>query len=331
LRDGDIIRFAKMLSDILVQIKNAANPRLAVELGFARMAALDRVVILSQVLGQDPAPISATREPEGTAARESGGPAALGPGGSAPRESVRTSQEGPDLSEVKKKSPPDALADFPPMAAELREPPHSDFAGQTAAATAVLSPALPAVGPAAPMDGGRESIYALPDPDAEADLDRDMEPDPDDPDAPMPIAPPPAMAEPESLTVAAQASPSALPEVWPALVSEFMVLRPLLGSHLRRTRPEWEGGDVPALRVIFLERAAFSLIGDDADFRKSVQAFLVSKVVGSRDFPVRFSLDEAVAGAAAEPIPIPYGAEDPARREPIVNFIRDMFDGRLVG
>ncbi len=53
LRDGDIIRFAKMISDLLTQLKTSANPRLTVEMGFARMASLDRVVTLSQVLGQE--------------------------------------------------------------------------------------------------------------------------------------------------------------------------------------------------------------------------------------------------------------------------------------
>ncbi len=53
LRDGDIIRFAKLISDLLAQMRTSANPRLAIELGFARMASLDRVVTLSQILGQD--------------------------------------------------------------------------------------------------------------------------------------------------------------------------------------------------------------------------------------------------------------------------------------
>ncbi|MDB5051724.1 MAG: polymerase subunit gamma and tau [Fibrobacteres bacterium] len=343
LRDGDVIRFAKMVSDILAQLKNSANPRLAVELGFARMAALDRVVTLSQVLGQDFAPaIQATREAETSAL-----------GGSPGRETPRAPEGASDLSEVKKKSPPDAITpapespapDFSPKAEAPRESSVSDFAAQPSA-TAVLSRALPAIDPAMPLGGAIEPVYSLPpalsdeEMEPEREMERDMEPDldPDNPEAPMPVTPPQAVADPESLTVPAQESPAALPEVWPALVAEFMALRPLLGSHLRQTRLEWEAGDAPTLRVTFLERTAFSLIGDDADFRKSIQAFLGSKVPGSREFPVRFALDEAAAeaaknaaGAAVDLIHIPYGSEDPAKREPIINFIRDIFEGRPVG
>jgi len=54
LQDGDLLRYAKMISDILTGIKSAPHPRLGVEMGLARMAALDRVVTLSQLLGQEP-------------------------------------------------------------------------------------------------------------------------------------------------------------------------------------------------------------------------------------------------------------------------------------
>src|SRR5688572_17941702 len=41
LRDGDILRYAKVVSDLLAGLKNASSPALAVELGLARMASLD--------------------------------------------------------------------------------------------------------------------------------------------------------------------------------------------------------------------------------------------------------------------------------------------------
>jgi DNA polymerase III subunit gamma/tau len=64
LQDGDILRYAKIISDLIAGLKNSPHPRLWVELGLARMAALDRVVTLSQLMGQDvpntgSAPISA--------------------------------------------------------------------------------------------------------------------------------------------------------------------------------------------------------------------------------------------------------------------------------
>jgi hypothetical protein len=53
LQDGDILRYAKIVSDLIAGLKFAPHPRLWVELGLARMAALDRVVTLSQLMGQD--------------------------------------------------------------------------------------------------------------------------------------------------------------------------------------------------------------------------------------------------------------------------------------
>jgi DNA polymerase III subunit gamma/tau len=373
LRDGDIIRFAKMVSDILAQIKLSASPRLAVELGFARMAALDRVVTLSQVLGQDlvPAPAAAAGAAMTPAAKAS----------------------PPDLDEAKKKSPPERIAPAarqpsgippwetapapvpaapapaadpePPSSALLsrtEEPPESftpsaaDFTSATAsqgdspaadfsaadmsaadATIAVLAPPLSGGADAASPEA-IEPDYGTPEPDPGMDLepDADADEDPESPESPATLRMrAPAPAEPESLTVPAQDSPALLPSLWPALVAEFMSLRPLVGSNLRVTRLEWESGETPALRVVFLDRAMYSLIEDDGDFRKSVQAFLAGKAKGKQDYPVRFVLDPEAASAqasaaAASMAAVSIGPKDPAEREPIIRFIQDIFEGRPI-
>ena len=393
LRDGDIIRFAKMVSDILAQIKLSASPRLAVELGFARMAALDRVVTLSQVLGQDFLPAPSASAPVHPAAAPSNPASVPAKPAAAP---AASSPSDPD--EVKKKSPPERLTSLATAAAAPIAPAHRassatalvskadaapDAAPETPAPAYTLSAALdfeaadipppdalaaefaegvafvasaapaaltaPAdipspdrshahpsisvtMGSAPALPDEPDSPYGLSDMEPEDEMERDT--DPDDPEAPMPVAAPAApAAEPESLTVPPKESPASLPAVWPALVAEFMSLRPLLGSNLRVTRLEWRGGETPELRVVFLERSPYSLIEDDADFRKSIQAFLASKVKGRQDYPVRFSLDAeaAAAGAAADAIPVAYGPEDPAKREPIINFIKDIFEARQIG
>jgi DNA polymerase-3 subunit gamma/tau len=368
LRDGDIIRYAKMVSDILAQLKVSAHPRLAVELGFSRMAALDRVVTLSQVLGQDfaPAPAQPARPAESGRVPETG----------------RVFEPSPDLSEVKKKSLPDAVtapsrpASAVPMASAaavsavasptiafepdmpeaapavaLREPPAAvepaaDFAAPLSAMAAEIpvaaETAVAAMAPAVPAESYRQA-----EPDAEyapadlsygtetdpgMDLEREPEPDsdPEDPEAPAPGS----RVDPEgqdSLTVAEQDSPARLPGIWAALVQEFMVLKPLSGAHLARTRLEWEPGESPTLRVTFLERNSFSAAGADGDFRKSVQSFLASKVAGRKETPVRFALDEAAAAAGvAEAIPAPFAKGDPADREPIIGFIQEIFEARII-
>ncbi len=50
LRDGDLIRYGKIVSDLLGGMKQAAHPRLHVEMGLLRMAALDRIATLSQLM-----------------------------------------------------------------------------------------------------------------------------------------------------------------------------------------------------------------------------------------------------------------------------------------
>ncbi len=63
LQDGDLLRYAKIVSDLLYGLKTAPHPRLWVELGLSRMAALDRVVQLSQLLGQEAPPPRTPAEP----------------------------------------------------------------------------------------------------------------------------------------------------------------------------------------------------------------------------------------------------------------------------
>ncbi|MDQ3003707.1 MAG: DNA polymerase III subunit gamma/tau, partial [Fibrobacterota bacterium] len=213
LRDGDIIRFAKMVSDILALLRNAANPRLAVELGFARMAALDRVVTLSQVLGQDFAPSLSPAAPQIPVPATPASAATAGP----------ATLAGHDLDEVKKKNPREPLtapadsgqthvAAVVPSAASpayLSEPSSHSL-------TATLAPPMAAPAPIASIGiahapetfgtASQESPYTLPnmtaydssepppDPDAEMERNRDMdlETDLDNPDSPPPIAPAPA-------------------------------------------------------------------------------------------------------------------------------------------
>ena len=68
LQDGDLLRFAKITSELLSGLKTAPHPRLWIELGLARMAALDRVVTLSQLLGQEaPTPHTVHAQPTSVA------------------------------------------------------------------------------------------------------------------------------------------------------------------------------------------------------------------------------------------------------------------------
>jgi hypothetical protein len=164
------------------------------------------------------------------------------------------------------------------------------------------------------------------------DPDMDYPSESGDPDDIIAVAPTRNVPEVPD-TVAVQSSPSRLPALWPALVGEFMMERPLLGSHLLRTRLDWEDGETQGLRLVFLDRSAWSLIGDDGDFRKSIQGFLAGKAEGGNTTACRFTLDEvaaAEAASAAAPAMEALVSRDPMVKEPILRFIQDTFEGRML-
>jgi len=266
------------------------------------------VVTLSQVMGAGGTPA-----------------AAPDPASAPPPSAAMESRPGPikpvaGLSEAKKKSP-EPIAAGP----TAFEPGH--------VVVATLAPARN-LAPAA--------LEEAPTPAAESEYG-DMEPDPDYPaDAEDPDAPPshmshsgPSLHGPQTprpaedpVAVPVQASPVDLPALWPRLVAELCADRPLLGSHLLRSRLAWEDGETPGLRVVFLERGAWSLIGEDTDTRKTIQAFLASKAEGGREAPVRFSLDPEAAASLAPAAAI--AENDPLKREPIIGFIQELFEGRML-
>ena len=291
------------------------------------MAALDRVVTLSQVLGA-----------AGTPAGEATG------GGPVPAPTPAAPATPPlDLAEVKKKSPePVAAKSAPPRSPAPTDPqtaPAPVLRAETAAAEfasgTVAVATLPASLPVAPPDLA-ESLESSPEPEyRENEPDLDYPADAEDPEAPPShMAPGPQVARParpaaEPITVAMQSAPAALPALWPALVAEFSAARPLLGSHLLRSQLIWEEGETPGLRLVFLDRGAWSLIGEDGGFRKSIQSFLAAKAEGGNETAVRFALDPSAAESQS-PAPAIYAESDPMKREPIIGFIQELFEGRLL-
>jgi DNA polymerase-3 subunit gamma/tau len=364
LRDGDIIRFAKMVSDLLAALKISAHPRLAVELGFARMAALDRMVTLSQVLGQLPGgEVTPTIPPKNGAAGSSPGPVAAASPASPPAsqkfaEDPRV-QEDPTGS--KKKTPSESLKPAAPAVASMVSPgePPADsaawaepapapsplgnlFETETASLpsvesmVAVAEPpggALPSPLPEAGPGPVSLAAAALAD-EAETEPDYTADPEEDPESLPMDliVPPPPPVEEIPAITeVPVQQGAEDLCGLWPRLVMEFTAARPFVGSNLSRTRLEPEEG---GLRLVFAEKSAFALFGDDADFRKGMQAFLAAKLVSSKGFALRTMLDEGAAGqgpaaGVTEAIPVP-GIEGIMLREPIVKTVRDLFEGRIL-
>jgi hypothetical protein len=174
---------------------------------------------------------------------------------------------------------------------------------------------------------------ASPDPDPEPP-DMDYPADPDEPDIAtlqaLAAAPPRPAADEEPEIVAVQESPAALARLWPRLLGELMSTRPLLATQMRSTRLEWLDEGTPTLRLVVLDRSSHHLLADDNDFRKSIIAFLGTKLKSGADFPFRIHLDEAAAAAPEGAAPLAAAEEDHGE-EHIIAFIRDLFEGRTIG
>jgi DNA polymerase-3 subunit gamma/tau len=50
LQDGDIVRYSKLVSDMLNDLRNAPNARLTLEMGIVKLASLDKMVSISKLL-----------------------------------------------------------------------------------------------------------------------------------------------------------------------------------------------------------------------------------------------------------------------------------------
>jgi DNA polymerase-3 subunit gamma/tau len=416
LRDGDILRFAKIVSDLLSGLRSAANPRLTVELGFARMASLDRVVTLSQLLGGDLPPLPAAAAPAAAAASSSPGippamadeakkkspdplkaavpevraapsaptPAAPEPAGTrveavdfpepaaadpaagmiADLEAMAKAEPLSDaaISESGGKPEPGSLGETAPGAPRSRaagaaEDARTSHAAPSAIAVVEAPPEAEASAPEAedivgnvpgsfPAERGvkadGEVAYAEPDPDSDSEPDLDYPVDPEDPEMDAAArrgdgsllgtarAAAGLNGAGETGPVPVQPVPARLPRLWPRLIAELMESRPLMATHLRLSRLE-EDADGGALRLVFLDRAAHSLLADDGDFRKSIHAFLAGKLADARELQLRYHLDEAAAAAADEgAADAPAALGDPMAADPIVAYIRRSFEGRTV-
>jgi DNA polymerase III subunit gamma/tau len=295
LQDGDILRFAKIVSDLLAGLKTAPHPRLWVELGLARMAALDRVVTLSQLMGQDVAPAHPAVQP------------ALpgGPAGTAPSEASSLSSSA---AEEKKKSlelrsPPALVEHF-----ESQFPPSHESQG---ASSAFADEAPP---PVEPLFENPAETHPYSDPSLDtAPAARDTVPETEP--VPEPAAGLPVHEAPAS---------------WADLVEEYAQDKPFTSGPLRHSRlrlTEKVAGDPPLLEVVFSGPHQHDLFLADGENRKTLAAFLRAKFPPGAAFGLGFEVDPSAEGAVLHP------PESPAallQREPILQTLVDLFEGRIL-
>ncbi len=326
LQDGDLLRYAKIVSDLLAGLKAAPHPRLWVELGLARMAALDRVVTLAQLMGQEPHALpAATAAPPAPA-----------------------SQASPAAADKKKN---------PELTEPAPNPIGSESSPDSSAVPAEAPPFLPGSGfPDVPVAMESSNAFPASAPDAEDDLSASDEASDEDegrgeeldggdfggyPAARHPSASDLSSAANASADGSAPAralDPAEMPASWADLVEDYALDRPFTSSPLRHSRLDFKEGAPATLEVVFANAHYLDLFLGDGENRKSLRAFLGARATRGSEFTLAFSAMEtdgetpapATAARPIRPIHPVASAEAVVEEEPMVRKLIEAFEGRLL-
>jgi len=332
LQDGDILRYAKIVSDLIAGLKNSPHPRLWVELGLARMAALDRVVTLSQLMGQD-VPASLPHSP-------------------APASDADPKKKSPELTPVP--APP-----APPPA----ETPSEEFGTPEPTGALAAAEAYPAFhgdiqgdeippGMDSPADTEPYAVdeastaHRTDDPGALGFADSADEVEDDSPETDIfsvtsPLDPDEEIRRPEPVLI----EPAEAPARWPDLVEDYALDRPFTSSPLRhstlnlKSRGDADNGGTTTLEVVFANEHYHDLFLADADNRKSLRAFLAGRLPADTSFALTFSTlggdktggpGDADHGGAAHAIHPAASAQAVIQNDPVIQAVISLFEGRVL-
>jgi DNA polymerase III subunit gamma/tau len=330
LRDGDLIRYGKMVSDMLAGLKQAAHPRLHIEMGVLRMAALDRIATLSQLMqsgaGQSetvathaaPANRAAPKSPLSTAVQPSPSPA-----------------ESPASMEASKKKSPIELGSS--QSAEprsgLRE--HAPAMGsRSAQLEPSASPSITAVlERPSPETEAKEARAEIPDTelepefqrDFESDLERDLDLDPDL----LPVAAKNAKPEPVRFD-----SLESLAQNWALVLQDILAEPSLITIHLGGSRlialPPEEGSSLNPCKLELAHQVAFEFFNTNNESRKKATALLQGCLRDPQEITLGFALKNGSELESAQPAKVTPGLRIRLADEPIVQTLIQLFDGRVV-
>ncbi len=312
LRDGDLIRYGKIVSDLLAGLRTAAHPRLHVEMGLLRMAALDRIATLSQLM----------QSGAGAAIVETGGAHALatpdaGPGVAA---SLSKKPSNPTATEPAKfPTTPIAVAEYAPAKTAS---PYSDSASNLTAAFEPVTDDFSLAGAAKKNDPGPSPLVATED-GPDYDLDG---PEPYfDGDEEMPIRPKPA---PEAPPVLVFEGLDDLAEKWSLLLEAFSQETTLVSIHLGNSRAQVDREN-QRLKIEVAHPIALDFFQGNGDGRRKLQAMLKERMRQALEIPLHVTLQEA--GTALTPTKtVASGQKKRLIDEPIVQTLMQIFEGRIL-
>jgi DNA polymerase-3 subunit gamma/tau len=296
LQDGDILRYAKIVSDLVAGLRAAPHPRLWVEMGMARMAALDRVVTLAQLMGQEPAPVAI--------------PAAGDPNAAPP---AADKKKNPELTTPERRD--DSLAEplDPEEAPGIPEP------------TAESPPPSPVPDFSDAPEPAAES--GLPEYEEGSDLGDDLG------GIPAPGGSSGSLSSPEGSATGRIWLPAEMPGAWADLVEDYALDRPFTSSPLRHSRLDWKDGETGTLEVTFAGAHYHDLFLSDGENRKSLREFLASRLAPGTQFTLAFSGGEAGEGEAPATIRTIHpaaSAQALLEEEPGLRKLIEVFEGRLI-
>jgi DNA polymerase-3 subunit gamma/tau len=312
LQDGDILRYAKIVSDLLGALKTAPHPRLGIELGLARMAALDRVVTLSQLMGQDvplpagAAPYVAPAAPAASSSSDAEEKKKSPELGTRPIPSLTTAptarapwDEVPPAPVPAPEAPPEFLPPLPEEEPGLVE----HFESEIPAAHA-----HPERAQAHEHEGlsGYAPAAIEPEPDGGPGHERG-------PDA-------------NGLVV------HDAPKAWASLVEDYAQDKPFTAGPLRHSRlcvSVERPGEPPLLEVVFSGPHQHDLFLADSDNRKSLSAFLTLRFAPGSAFGLSYRVEESGDGVDISIHP-PESPQAMLQREPILQTLVNLFEGRIL-
>ena len=330
LQDGDLLRYARIVSDLIAGLRDAPHPRLWVELGLARMAALDRVVNLSQLLGQTPLPAAASHAAPAAAAAtapsDTGDPKKKSPELTAPAHpavSSATTEATAATATVPVRTPDDEPPppwDAPPPDLEHEDTPPATVAPQSEEDADTIR---------TDVDAERSTEDDSEDANAEEEGDSG---DPDDAFRPRATL---ADEEPVAARIATGSlSPEEAPARWADLVEDYALDRPFTSSPLRHSVLRCTPGDGSAvLEVAFHNSHQQDLFLADADNRKSLRAFLAERFAPGASFTLTYTAPDSGDGesaSAARAILPAESTEAVVQSDPVIRSVLELFEGRVL-
>jgi DNA polymerase-3 subunit gamma/tau len=317
LREGDLIRYSKVVSDVLLELKQVAHPRLAVEMGLVRLASLDRVVDLSQLLGQ---PVSI---PEGLSFR----PATATESPAPEKKNASAVETLANLTPSTSASPVEDPVETGPE--ETADTPLSTVT-HTEESTATLNMPSELVAPPDYID-----TIPIEEPDVldnlyPSSLEESLEGIEGD-----------EALEEKRVQAPIMASTQEFVTHWDMLIQELMDSEPLIAGQFQGTQIQWNQESPYVLEVLFDKSNKYDVVHLDPSGLRTLEGFLGQKLEEPKSIRLKPVLQETQESrpSGQESTSSSQGTHRPGvtvdrdtllAKEPMIAYAMELFQGDLI-